>query len=1177
MRLDYLHLHAFGHFENYPLTFEQQKQFHLIYGPNEAGKSTMLRSIWNLLYGIPDKTTDSFHHDNKKLRIEGKLSRLNGESLHFIRRKGRKNTVLDVEENPIAEELVKQFLNGTAHSHFLNMFALDHVRLREGGDNLLKSGGNAGEGLFSAASGLSTLRTVMEQIEEQSRDLYKKGGSKPKINQLIKEEKEINRKLAESALAVQKWKELDRSYQEGKRELDDVRQQYEMLNRKKEKLQRIRYTLPKIAKRDNLLHSIQQYGSLPNLPEDGKRNREKVEQKLAQVTSEKAQAEKQRKLLIEKKANIQIPETLLQQEHVIQDLYREINIYQDNVKKSPLIEQSIAQMKQKVLSLLKEIDHSTPSLDRLEHNRLTTGMKRTLKELIDEKPLLDQQLNTIEKEEERVRLAKQRIDTDLKKLGSTPDTLRHLGDEIAEVRSDGKLEAQLQALEQEIKTLEWDIHNLIKQLPLWDGTIEELNQLPVPNLVETIKQHKEQYVELQQQIQLTKDKITEEQERIEKSEKDIQELEFLANIPTEEELRKARKRRSEGWKLIKLKLQYPDQLNAEQVNAYSGNEPLDFVYEQSVTTADDVADQMRLEAEKIGQKSKLRADIHNGKKRLQKQEETLAQLQKSMKAWERNWEQLWSGTNISPLSPVEMEEWIGKFHHIKQKIEVYYKHVRDQQQLQSRIEARKVQLAKYIENLESLPTTLKLADVIQLAEKWERWYQQHVTTKRQLMEEQQKIEEKEETLTVERNYIETEIQNWRQKWEKALLQMQLPQDMSTKAVESIVELYEESLQLYQEMIEKEHELQRIRKQIVMFEEKVAQLREMIPDLDGEPDVVVHELYGKVQRAKEDSVRYSHIVEQLESIERKIEEANESIDKCNQYLRHLLNQGNCDSIEELKQIEEKVETVHKYRREIEQLETDLLEQGGGRSIEELMAEAREENWDNIELELEETTRAISELDRKRSTLEQHFGAVKKEYNEKIKGSSLASVQASEERENVLAELQEQTEQYIQLKLASMMLQKGIEYYRNENQNPILKRASDLFARLTLQSFAGLTVDYDDKDEPVLIGLRVDGEKVSIDGMSDGTTDQLYLALRIASIERYATTNEPIPFIVDDILIHFDEQRSKETLQILMELAERTQIIFFTHHFHIVELMNSLFRDSQFQYHEIKHEKVDVVKS
>jgi uncharacterized protein YhaN len=72
------------------------------------------------------------------------------------------------------------------------------------------------------------------------------------------------------------------------------------------------------------------------------------------------------------------------------------------------------------------------------------------------------------------------------------------------------------------------------------------------------------------------------------------------------------------------------------------------------------------------------------------------------------------------------------------------------------------------------------------------------------------------------------------------------------------------------------------------------------------------------------------------------------------------------------------------------------------------------------------------------------------------------------------------------------------------------------------------------------------------MSDGTNDQLYLSLRFASLELRFLDGEPMPLILDDILINFDDDRSCATLRVLAELSKKTQIIFFTHHRHLLEL-------------------------
>ena len=146
----------------------------------------------------------------------------------------------------------------------------------------------------------------------------------------------------------------------------------------------------------------------------------------------------------------------------------------------------------------------------------------------------------------------------------------------------------------------------------------------------------------------------------------------------------------------------------------------------------------------------------------------------------------------------------------------------------------------------------------------------------------------------------------------------------------------------------------------------------------------------------------------------------------------------------------------------------------------------------------------------------------------------------------------TDRYLRLRLASAVLQREIDAHRERHQSPLLTRASALFRRLTLGSFVGLESLYNDKDQQVVQGVRPDGRQVGVVGMSEGTRDQLFLALRIASLEQYLSSNEPLPVVVDDLLINFDDARSAATLEVLAELAERTQVLFFTHHQHLLDI-------------------------
>ena len=138
MRFNRLHIPAFGPFTNLDLTFPNKgSDLQVIYGSNEAGKSSLLRAFRDLLFGIHGQSPDNFLHDYKALRIKGEILNRAGERLKFQRRKGNKNTLLDANGNPLPDTALVPFLGSVDQEYFSAMFGLGTRELREGAEQLL--------------------------------------------------------------------------------------------------------------------------------------------------------------------------------------------------------------------------------------------------------------------------------------------------------------------------------------------------------------------------------------------------------------------------------------------------------------------------------------------------------------------------------------------------------------------------------------------------------------------------------------------------------------------------------------------------------------------------------------------------------------------------------------------------------------------------------------------------------------------------------------------------------------------------------------------------------------------------------------------------------------------------------------------------------------------------------
>ena len=329
-----------------------------------------------------------------------------------------------------------------------------------------------------------------------------------------------------------------------------------------------------------------------------------------------------------------------------------------------------------------------------------------------------------------------------------------------------------------------------------------------------------------------------------------------------------------------------------------------------------------------------------------------------------------------------------------------------------------------------------------------------------------------------------------------------------------------------------------------------------PELGDLPaDDAVMRLNSLLSENRSRQTKRQQIEEQVEQAKQEIQDSEASIHTMTDRLGALCVEAKCDNHNELEETERRSADYLRIKAAINTIEQEILETGEGVTIAELEVEAEGIDPDSLPGRIKELSKKVEdELEPRRTELAETKGREEKEL-ELMDGGDHAAVLA-DQAHAVLASIRSDAERYIQVKLAGRILRDQIERYRRENQGPLVKRASEHFSALTLGSFDGLITDFNERDEPILAGIRPGGERVYVEGMSSGTRDQLYLALRLASLEKYMESAEPMPFIVDDVLVDFDDARSQAALNALAELAEKTQVILFTHHAQVVEQAKQL---------------------
>jgi uncharacterized protein YhaN len=153
---------------------------------NEAGKSTALCAMEDLLFGIPHNSPHNFLHDYGSLRV-GALIEADERSLEFRRRKGNRDTLMTGNDTPMpaGESALGAFLGGADRRFFTRMFCLDHARLRQGGREILDAQDDVGQILYSAAAGIVGLREEIGKMNDEANALWARRASQRKPQSML--------------------------------------------------------------------------------------------------------------------------------------------------------------------------------------------------------------------------------------------------------------------------------------------------------------------------------------------------------------------------------------------------------------------------------------------------------------------------------------------------------------------------------------------------------------------------------------------------------------------------------------------------------------------------------------------------------------------------------------------------------------------------------------------------------------------------------------------------------------------------------------------------------------------------------------------------------------------------------------------------------------------------------
>jgi uncharacterized protein YhaN len=1157
MKILRLDLRAFGPFTNVSLDLAGGEHgLHVIYGPNEAGKSATLRAVQQLFYGIPERTTDAFRHPYDKLRIGAQLRHSDGAVLECIRRKARINALRRPDDKTVidAGEL-NRFLAGADEKFFETMFGIDHPRLVMGGKAILDSHGQLGQALFAAGTGVANLRAVQDGLQSEIGDLFRPTGRTQRINKALGELRDTQLSVKRQQLSAEDWARHDREFHAAEQQKKQVESERQQKSRELRRLSRIRDALPAIARRKELLTELAEYHDAVLLPPGFPEKRQSALETLRVAETQAHEAELALAQIDQELKALEVPETLLERAERIEDLNRRLGEYRKNLQDRP----------SRVLHG-KLLEHDAKEILRSLHRPVDLEQAEELRLRVDE-PVEIQNLGTLQ--QGLISLCKSaraarddlvnRIDLARQKLAglAAPQDPAELGRLIRAVQKQGPLEEQFADQQKAIRQAEKQAVIDVARLTLWSGPLEKLEQLALP-AAETIDRFESNINQLQSMYNQLGERTREVEGELRELDGQIDRLEREQAVPSEEDLQKARQLRDAGWRLVRgawIEQDQEESKTTEFIANFSPAGNLAEAYERGVERADLVADRLRREANRVAGKAKLLADRSQRCDQLDKLNDQLRETTDRLTQLGVQWTTLWQPLGIQPLPPREMRSWVRKQDELARQVQALREQREQAERIHERIQTQRRQLGAQLQKLGEL-TTSPDETVVEILQRGQELVDRFDKVKRQREQFEGDIAGHTQELPAAEarvEQIETDLAHWQEQWAAAMARLGLGADSSPAQANAV-------LAAITTLFQKLHEADGFRRRIDGMDRDAAQfqadVQEMVqrtaPDLaDLDVEAAEQELHARLLRGRNAQQSRQILFTRRGQEAGKLHKAQEALTATRSQLEAMCREAGCARHEDLPRAEQRSTRRQQLENDIRQREEHLLTLSAGTTLDEFIADAARVDADSIELSINGLGKQIKDLESAMSQLDQTIGserAILAGMNE-----NAAAGEAAECAHNLLAQLHTDVEHYVELRLAATVLKEAIERYRKKNQGSILARAGAVFAALTIGSFESLQIDYDDANEPILLGVRSGThEAVGVAGMSDGSCDQLYLALRLASLEAYLEKHEPIPFIVDDILLHFDNARAAAALEALAALSRRTQVLFFTHHEHLVEM-------------------------
>ncbi|MDA1050786.1 MAG: AAA family ATPase [Planctomycetota bacterium] len=398
---------------------------------------------------------------------------------------------------------------------------------------------------------------------------------------------------------------------------------------------------------------------------------------------------------------------------------------------------------------------------------------------------------------------------------------------------------------------------------------------------------------------------------------------------------------------------------------------------------------------------------------------------------------------------------------------------------------------------------------------------------------------------------EEELREAKSRWKRALRSAGLPESLSPTNVKHLSSHHEKKSKI-QERLDAQRE--RIEKLVEDREILVERLQQLNADIglatvSDDPQVQLSQLATALSGQRE-------MVDRRRELQKAEKEVRRELSGCLKHLRLLHRSREAlfaearvtdeealrERAEQLRQLADLTTRSESLSEQIQAIiGTHCSPRDVERELEENTTDELESRWNVLLAKLQDSQALLGQL-------HQRHGEVKQEMKTLAEDSRLAA--AKFELSCLDQKIEKRAKQWQTLAVTLRMLEDIRETYEAERQPETLGEASIYLSRLTDGKYTRIWTPLGENE------LRLDnvqGQPMSLDVLSRGTREAIFLSLRLALVAAYGRRGVNIPMILDDVLVNLDAQRAEATVELLCDFAkEGRQLLFFTCHEHIKQM-------------------------